>query len=319
MAFSEKQLCLLLFTKNTKIMNKLLVLIILVLGFSSASLSAQTYKPYTLALKSSSSISELTVSIENGLNANGIDVVGQYAPADDASKKVLAITNAGLKQAAAQSGNLAGFAGVLKIALTKENGMTYVSFTTPQYWASAYHQKKYGTIASAIESFAGSLKASFDGIGDYVGTQFGKKKAVSSADLAGYHYMFGMPYLGDKITIKTFGSHSAAVAKINKNLTAGKKSTKKVYQVNVGDGITLFGVGIGGADGEEYFVPTIDYGSPKHTAMLPYELLVVGKNVYMAHGRYRFALAFPDLSMGTFMKIVNTPGYVQGVMSGLTE
>lgn len=300
-------------------MKKILLFTILISSLWVTNLSAQGYKPYTLALKSSSNISELIVSIENGLNSNGIDIIGNYSPADDASKMVLAITNMELKNAAKSSGKLAGFAGALKIALTRENGKTFVTYTTPQYWASAYHQKKYKTVASKIESFAASLKSSFVGIGDFIGTQFGKKSAVSSSDLAGYHYMFGMPYLDDKITVKTFASHSEAVAKINENLAVGKKSTTKVYQVNVGDGITLFGVGIGGADGEEYFIPTIDYGTPKHTAMLPYELLVVGKNVYMAHGRFRFALAFPDLSMGTFMKIVNTPGYVEGVMTALTE
>ena len=300
-------------------MKKLLLFLVIVLSLSSNQLVAQKYKPYTLALKSSSSISELVNSIQSSLETNGIQVIGTYSPADDNGKKVLAITNDALKSAAKQSGNLAGFAGAMKVAFTKENGQVYVTYTTPQYWASAYHQKKYKNIASQIDAFASSLKTSLSAVGDFIGTPFGKKSAVSPSDLAGYHYMFGMPYLDDKITIKTFPSHQKAVAKINSNLSAGKKSTQKVYQVDVSDNITLFGIGIGGESGEKYFVPTIDYGSPKHTAMLPYELLVVGKNVYMAHGRFRFALAFPDLSMGTFMKIVNTPGYVEDVMTALTD
>ncbi|MEZ4908258.1 MAG: hypothetical protein R2771_11610 [Saprospiraceae bacterium] len=48
----------------------------------------------------------------------------------------------------------------------------------------------------------------------------------------------------------------------------------------------------------------IDITSPKHTA-LPYELLILDNKVYMLHGRFRIALAFPDLSIDQFMKIVS--------------
>ena len=54
-------------------------------------------------------------------------------------------------------------------------------------------------------------------------------------------------------------------------------------------------------------MPIIDFAQQKHVTFLPYELLVVGKEVRMLHGLFRIALSFPDLTMGTFTKIMSTP------------
>jgi hypothetical protein len=86
-----------------------------------------------------------------------------------------------------------------------------------------------------------------------------------------------------------------------------------------GANIKLYGIGLSGADGESSFLPKIDKSSPKHTAFLPYEMLVYKGNVYMLHGRFRIALAFPDLSMGTFMKIVSTPGDIEEMLKSATK
>ena len=66
-------------------------------------------------------------------------------------------------------------------------------------------------------------------------------------------------------------------------------------------------------------MPIIDIGTPKHTAFLPYEVLVVGKKVHMLHGRYRIALSFPDLTMGTFSKIMSTPGDIEELLEQLVK
>ena len=57
-------------------------------------------------------------------------------------------------------------------------------------------------------------------------------------------------------------------------------------------------------------MPIIDIAQQKHVTFLPYELLVVGKEVRMLHGRSRIALSLPDLTMGTFTKIMSTPGEI---------
>jgi len=48
-------------------------------------------------------------------------------------------------------------------------------------------------------------------------------------------------------------------------------------------------------------------------------MLVDDNKVYMLHGRFRIALSFPDLSMGTFMKIMSTPGDIEKMLKSFTE
>lgn len=39
----------------------------------------------------------------------------------------------------------------------------------------------------------------------------------------------------------------------------------------------------------------------------------------MLPGRFRFAFYYPELTMGTFTKIMNTPGDVEEMLKGLTK
>ena len=54
-----------------------------------------------------------------------------------------------------------------------------------------------------------------------------------------------------------------------------------------------------------------DTAELKHTAHLPYELIVSEGNVQMLHGKFRIAVDFPDLTMGTFMKISGAPDGIE--------
>ena len=81
-----------------------------------------------------------------------------------------------------------------------------------------------------------------------------------------------------------------------------------VYSVKIPEkNIKVYGVALKGPKGEQYFLPKIDIAEIKHTCFLPYEFIVVENEVHMLHGRYRIALSFPDLTMGTFTKIMSTP------------
>ena len=50
-------------------------------------------------------------------------------------------------------------------------------------------------------------------------------------------------------------------------------------------------------------MPIIDIAQQKHVTFLPYELLVVGKEVRMLHGRSRIALSLPDLTTLFIMNV----------------
>lgn len=75
-----------------------------------------------------------------------------------------------------------------------------------------------------------------------------------------------------------------------------------------------YGFGMNDADGEKCFMPKIDIGEHKYTAFLPLEVLVKGNEVIMLHGRYRNAVAFPDLTMATFTKIKFAPEYIEDAL-----
>ena len=128
-----------------------------------------------------------------------------------------------------------------------------------------------------------------------------------------------MPYFEDIVELAKFSSYDAAINKIEANLKSNS-NTQKVYRIDYpGKNLTLYGVGLSGKKGEEHFMPIIDIDKQKHTAFLPYELLVNDKEVVMLHGRFRIAVSFPDLGMVTFTKIMSTPGDIEDLMKSLTK
>ncbi len=275
---------------------------------------AQTYKPYTLGAQTSGDIHTVKAQVKAALEAAGFEVLGSYKPASDPKRRVLGITSPQLKKAVSKYGGLRGFALALRVGITRENGHINISYTTPEYWAAAYFQKDYPGVKPLIANVSMKLKKALNPLGVNGGKQFGSASGMRVKDLKGYHYMFGMPYFEDNIVLHKFGSYNEAVRTIDRNLAA-KKNLVKVYEVALpGQKIKLYGVGLRGPDGEASFLPTIDFNHPLHTAFLPYEILVYKNKAYMLHGRYRIALSFPDLSMGTFMKIVSTPGNIETML-----
>lgn len=300
------------------IMKKLSLLFLLLIGVWT--LSAQSYKPYTIGAESSKSLSETKASVRAALKSEGIQVVGEYKPASDANRWVMAISSPELKKAVRTVGGYTGFAAALRVSLTVKAGKVVVAYTTPQYWGNAYFQKKYSKVSSLFTQLASKLNKALSPLGANSGVMYGSEKGMSASSLQKYHYMMGMPYFEDNIELGAFSSYSEAVNAIDAKLKSGVKDVKKVYSVELSDmQIKLYGIGLSGSNGEAKFLPTIDIGSQKHTAFLPYEMLVYKNKVYMLHGRYRIALAFPDLSMGTFMKIVSTPGNIEEMLKSIVK
>ena len=304
-------------------MKKLLFLSLLFLSSTlliQTSLQAQNLKPYTIGAETTGSVADVKTKVIDALKTNGISVIGQYTPASDQNRKLIAITSSDLKSAVNRVGGMTGFAAALRVAVTKEGEKIIISYTTPEYWGNAYFRSDYGKVAANYTALATKLKAALNPLGTNGGTTFGSKKGISASGLQKYHYMMGMPYFDDPIELNSFDSYDKAVETIDANLSKGVSNLRKVYTVTLkSKNIKLYGIGLSGSDGESSFMPTIDGGSPKHTAFLPYEILVMGNKAYMLHGRYRIALSFPDLSMGTFMKIVSTPGNIEDLLTTATE
>ncbi|MBT5419327.1 MAG: hypothetical protein HOK80_00395, partial [Candidatus Cloacimonetes bacterium] len=73
----------------------------------------------------------------------------------------------------------------------------------------------------------------------------------------------------------------------------------------------------GGSD--QVVMNKIDKANFKHTAYLCYEMVVSGNKAYALHGRFRIALSFPDLTMGSFTKIMSAPGDIKEALKEVAE
>ena len=288
--------------------------------FSLQVVVAQNLKPYVLAIKSTESVATLKEKVKASLEENGLSVIGQYKPADDNNRWILVVSSPDLDRAVEQVGGLTGFAAALRVAITKEGSETIVSYTNPKYWGNAYFRDSFTKVANNYIAFSNKLIKSMKSVGEFKGTTFGSEEGLSVKDLRKYHYMMGMPYFDDTVELEEFESYSAAIEKVEANIAKGVPNVKLVYKHKVpGKNITLYGFALSGEKGEGKFMPIIDIGKPKHTAFLPYEILIVDNKVHMLNGRFRIALSFPDLTMGTFTKIMSTPGDIEDLMEQLVK
>ncbi len=283
-------------------------------------LSAQTLKPYILAGVEKGDMNTLEKTLITNLKEQGFLISGKYSPMNDNSRVVICVTNDPIKKAVKKIGGLTVFASVLRFGIYKnKNGEIEISYTNPFYWGNAYFRKKYPQVEKEYVKTDSLIKKSLNWLKNKKFSPYGSKKGLTVKKLRNYHYMFGMPYFDDVVKVKKKGDYATMIARINKNLKRELGATKKVYEIDYPEmKASLIGIGLLGEKGEKFFVPKIDKSNPKHITFLPYELLVLKDRVVILHGRYRIALSFPDLSMGTFMKIVSTPGYIANKMRLLT-
>jgi len=283
-------------------------------------LIGQNFQPYTLAFKTDKKIIEIKSALSSALSSHLFEVVGEYKPAKDSKRWIIVVTHKELLKAAELEGGLRGFAITLRVAITEEAEGTIVSFTTPEYWGRAYYEDSFDKVAQHYEKVQLAFKNAFSSITQYDGSGFGSKKGLTAKDLNHYHYMAMMPYFDDTEELASFETQAEAIKKIDNNLKKGVPDLQLVYKVNCPNRkITLYGFALGGENGESKFLPIIDISKPQHTAFLPYEVLVVDGEVHMLQGRFRIAIAFPDLTMGTFTKIMSTPGEIEDMLEKLIE
>jgi len=173
----------------------------------------------------------------------------------------------------------------------------------------------YNTYKGTFEKFSKDLKNTLSAIGNDF-TPFGG--TVEADKLSKYHYKIMMPYFTDPVELGEFNSFDEGLAVIEKNLKAKKGNTKEVYRlIYKKEQVAVFGVGLQNSEeGESYFLPKI---GEDHVAAMPYEIILQGNEATMLHGKYRIALHWPDLTMGTFMTIMGTPGDIEDALEALCE
>lgn len=263
-------------------------------------------RPYELLDAPANTLGDATDMTYSALEQSAFEVLGQYSPYPGAT--VIAVTHPALLQAASTK-EFGGYAAALRIGLTEVEGKVQRSYANPAYWGPAFQ-------VGSLDKVSADLK---DVFGD--SEPFGSKKGLNGKKLANYRYMMMMPRLKDHDQLGSFPSHAAALATVRQNLANNSNKLVKVFEVAIPDSEeVLFGVGIGSGDGGDAKVMGItDGGELRHTAHLPYGLLVSGNKAYALAGKFRIALAFPDLGMGTFMKISSAPNAIRDSLESLTE
>ena len=293
---------------------KLRAMIGLITVFAMPLLHAEGVKPFVLAASSNSdSVASVVSKTRSQLSASGFDIIGQYAPYKGA--EVIVFSSKKLRQTATQS-KRGGYAAALRAAVTSNNGTVELAYTNPVYWANAYRlNESLEDIAKQLQTVLGNQQS------------FGTGEQVYSAeDMREYHYTFMMEYFDDPSVLGYFDSHQQAVSTIAQNLKSGVAGANLVYQLDLGKDIngvamTLFGVGLTGAEddcgSDAYIMNRIDRSNPRHTAHLPYEILVYGNNVEALYARFRIAISWPHLPMvssdtgATFFSIMCAPGAIE--------
>lgn len=298
---------------------KKIIIVLTALLFSISAFAEEMHKPYILGAKSKLPKNEVIGNLKTSLQNNNLEIVGEYIPAKDESRYVIVVTSEELKSAITEIGGLAGFAAAIRIGITDKDDFCEISYVNPTYLGLAYYREGYDQIADNISKINEDLQNSMQVFEEDVMQEFGSEKGLDANKLKKYKYMLGMPKFDDVVELAEFASYEKAVETIEGNLAKNDYS-QKVYRIDFPEKkLTLFGIALTGEKGEEKFLPIIDIGETKHTAFLPYEILVMDKEVVMLHGRYRIALSFPDLTMGTFMKIMSTPGDIENAMKELTK
>ena len=291
-------------------------IIIVALFLAGWAHAAEGLQPYLLLEETRGNSRVNLTELKEGLEEEGFVVLGSYEPAEDSRRKVLSFTHPKLLKVVSGLRETAGYFSVWRMALTEAETGTEISLQNPGYLGNAFLQDEYPVAESTVKELILRILVAF-GSGSS-NKAFGSSQEFSAEDLHEYHYMFSMPYFEDQVVLGEFESHTHALETIETNLRNSENCIKVFRQTVKSQQTVLYGIGLKGATGEEHFLPIIDIAEHKHTAFLPYELLVNGKKVYMLHGRFRIAVSFPDLTIMTFGKIMSTPGDIEALMATLT-
>lgn len=295
-----------MFNKTMKV-----VIAVFLLSVGSAA-HAETLKPYVLADALPGDFSQVVEKVKAALTANGLQVVGTYAPYKGAM--VIATTNPELIAAASKAMN-GGFGVAQRVAVTEYKGKIQVSYVNPAYLGTAYGLGKLEGVSAKLKTALGATQT-FGSMGiDEENLKPGR-----------YRYAMFMPYFHDVDLLHEHKDYKTAVEAVEKNLAAGAGGTVKVYRIDLpGKEVSVFGVGIpkglidgpndaGNRDTDKEVMDIVDWQDLRHTAYLPYELMVVGEKVIALRARYRIALHFPDTKMAGehgFTKIMSAPWGIQ--------
>lgn len=295
-------------------MKKWIIALSLIIGLANISNAQSEFSPFQ-SVNVNGEMAELKSQILTALKDGGFQVIGQYQVAGNKDLQVICFTRDDLKNTAASFEERGALGAVLKIGIRKEGEQYEVSITNPNYMFYAYFGDEYESQKALLETIDNDAKNvlvnTFGPLSDFGGK-------VEKEELKKYHYKVMMPYFVDPVELEEYDSFQKGLDFIHAQIEANKNKVVLVYELIIPEKqIAVFGIGMPDAEtGEAHYLPII---GERNMAALPYDFILQGNEVTMLHGKYRFALYWPELSMGTFMKIMSTPGDVEDFMELITE
>ncbi|OYW14815.1 MAG: hypothetical protein B7Z46_01905 [Hydrogenophilales bacterium 12-64-6] len=247
-------------------------------------------------------------AVESKLKAGGFKVVGKYFPKTLAGYGVVIATDEAMLDEVGSVGGNAILGAAIRVGVAADGSVAY---TNPDYWYRAYFRKAFAKKEDAVKALQARLQ-------DALGAGKGLGGDESASSLANYRYMIGMERLDSpKNKLAEYGSFAEALKTVRDNLAKGAGKTAKIYEIVMPNRkLAVFGVAMNdGENSDGDWIKKIDMQN--NIAGLPYEIYVVDKEVESPHGRFRIALAFPDVGMGQFMRISSLPNTILETMSAV--
>ncbi len=243
--------------------------------------------------------------VEAKLTKSGFNVVGKYAPSGLPGYGVVVVTEPGLINAVRNLGGASIVGSPIRIGVKNDGSVSYENL---EYWLRAYFRKQYPPAEKAVKATHAKLAKALG-----AGKPFGGD--VDRKDLADYQYMFGMEgFESDKNMLMEHLAFEDAVKAIQDNLARGVGKTTKVYEIIQPDKkLAVFGVAFNDAkEGDGWWVKT---AGVDNFAALPYEIYVVNNKASHLFARFRIALGWPNVGMGSFMRIVEAPAIIRDTLT----
>lgn len=270
---------------------------------------ASAISPYFYGDKvSGDSTQAIASAVEAKLKGAGFKVVGKYFPKKLTTHGVIIVTDEALLREIGEMGGEAILASAIRVGVKADGTVSYIN---PDYWHRAYFRKNFAKVEKTTKT-----------VGEKLSKALGKNEAFggdeTAAKLANYRYMIGMERVDSpKNKLAEHASYAEAVKTVRDNLAKKVNQTTKVYEIAIPDKkISVFGVAMNDdAMGDSKWLQTIQM--EESVAGLPYEVFVMNGEVHSLHGRFRIALAFPDVGMGQFMRISSLPKKIIDTMSGV--
>lgn len=273
------------------------------------SLSAWAIAPYIPGDRvQPGDLSAVAAEVEKKLTTAGFQVLALYTPKYLPTHGVVVATDAGMLTRIRSFGGSTIVAAPIRVGITTDG---VVSYANPDYWDRAFLGEHFAQAEPAVVSVQSRLAKALGGGPGYGGNE-------SAADLPDYHYIMGMEHFDDdKNLLATHADFESAVHAVQENLAKGLSSVSKAYELVLPDSkLAVFGVAMNSRDiGDTVIIGKL--GVRDRVAGFPYEMFVVNNKVYALYGRYRLALAYPDLSMGSFMRIVYVPEDIREMLKSV--